>query len=670
MFNKLPVLILLALGACGLTDPLVKNQAGRVADQEFEQRAQVQDLAARNRLVRAERDVPIMGTPPREGAGLVGEIDIGKTLGGERTADAGKKSKTSRVKLDFADTSLKEIIVVFMHDYLKKPYSFHDSFKDRKVNLFFDASATHEEVIQLFDTLLDNYGVRLRYNGNTYIIGSADDKAPQGYQPAPHGVGDAIGVFRPSFVEAKDLLQLARQVIKQGDRLSLLPGNVLVLNSTSTELRAVAALVRDVDIPTFANKQILIYVPRYLSAASLLAVLDSYQSQLYGSQGGAKPFEAKQVPDSERVVIVAANRVARDLIMQFLDQTDVMSASQRRVFQYSLGTQVAAELLPNLTALLKPVLKNQTELNIVADKASNSLFIHASPDEFAEIRKLLARLDFRPPAVQVEVVIANVSLSSNMKLGVEWYLKHTGHLLSDLTAKMGVNTSFTSGLNFGIVGGGSTYAILQLIGSETSFSLLSSPKIVVKNGSTAKISVGAEQPVIKQKTINNASAGNNTVVEPEYKKIGLDLEVTPFVNQNNEIRMVLKLKDTSITGTTLLGADSYPILANRELNTELVTADGTTVFLGGIRKQQASDSSEKIPGLGDIAGIGALFRTKNNIDEGSELIVFATPSIILDQQGAELVTAAILRAGKREFEDLRPQPIQSPSPANATKAVE
>ena len=672
MLNKLiPVLLLLFVSACGLTDPLIRNQAGRVAEQALEPGGEAgRELAQRNRQVRNELDVPVMAPPPRDGAGIIGEIDIGKTLNAERGNASVGKGKRTRVKLDFADTSLKDIVVVFMHDYLKKPYSFQDSFKDRKVNLFFDANATREEVIQLFDTLLDSYGVRLRYSGGTYLIGVADDKAPQAYQPAPHGVGDAVGVFRPTFVEAKDLLQLAKQVIKQGDRLSLLPGNILVLNSTSTELRAVAALVRDVDVPAFANKQILIYVPRYLSAASLLAVLDSYQSQLTGSQGGAKQFEAKQVPDSERVVIVAANAVARDLVVQFLDQTDVAAANQRRVFQYALGTQLAADVLPNLTSLLKSVLKNQAELSIVADKASNSLFIYASPEEFAEIRKLLARLDFRPPAIQVEVVIANVSLSSNMKLGVEWYLKSTGRWLSDVTTKLGVNTSFTSGLNLGIVGNNSTYAILQAIGSETTFSLLSSPKIVVKNGATAKISVGAEQPVIKQKTVNNASAGNNTVVEPEYKKIGLDLEVTPFVTQNNEVRMILKLKDTSITGTTLLGADSYPILANREINTELVTGDNKTVFLGGIRKQQTSDTSEKIPGLSDVSYLGALFRTKNNVDEGTELIVFATPTIMLDQQGADLVTAAIISASKREFVDPRPAPPAAATPVPATVGAE
>jgi general secretion pathway protein D len=651
-----PFFIAVLLAGCSLFEPMSKNQAGRIADREQARNGSMpEEMAVRNMTLRQERSNTVMAAPPREGAGIVGEIDVGKSVAEAERKGVAAKAKGSHVKLDFADASLKDIVVVFMQDYLRKPYTFQDSFKDRKVNLFFDAMATREELIQLFDTLLDNYGVRLRFAGGVYLIGAADDKektAPV-LQPSPLGIGDAVGVFRPRFIDAKDLQALAKQVMKQADRIAVLPGNVAVVNSTSVDVRAVASVLQDVDVPAFANKQILIYAPRYLSAPSLIAVLDSYQAQLAGGQATAKQFEAKQIPESERVVIVAANTVARDLVLQFLDQTDVVGANQRRVFQYSLGTQFAVDLNANLTPLLKSVFKSPAELSVVPDKSSNSLFIYATPDEFAEIRKLLDRMDFRPPAVHIDIVIAEVNLTENMSYGVEWYLKSTGKWLADVTTKLGVAADATSGMTIGIVAPNNTYATLQLLGSETSVSLLTSPKIVVKNGATAKISVGQEQPVIKTKTTNNAAAGQNTIVEPEFKKIGLELEVTPFVTQNNEIRLTIKLKDTAIVGTEILGADKYPVLANREISTDLVTGDGKTVFLGGIRKQLANDTSQKIPGFGDLNYIGALFRDKSMQSNGQELIILATPTIMLDQQGADLVTRALVRAARDSFEDIR-----------------
>ncbi|MFA6314468.1 MAG: hypothetical protein WC681_23550, partial [Sterolibacterium sp.] len=458
---------------------------------------------------------------------------------------------------------------------------------------------------------------------------------------------------------------LAKQVAKKADKVTLLPGNVVIVSSTSTDVRAVAALLADVDVPAFSNKKVLVYIPRYLSVASLVAVLEAYQAQLSGPQTGSKQFEAKQILESEKVVIVAANAVARDLVMQFLAQTDVVNANQRRIYQYSLGTQLALDLKVNLDLLIKASIKNHSEIAVVADKTSNSLFIYATPDEFAEIRKLLMRMDYRPPSVQIDVAIAEVNLSNNMQYGVEWYLKSTGRWLADVTTSLGITGA---SMVAGIIAPNNTYATLQLLGSETSFSLLSNPKIVVKNGATVKINVGREQPVIKSKNINNNSGGANTVIEPEYKKIGLELEVTPFVTQENEVRMIIKVRDTSIVDTVKLGGttgDEYPVLANREVNTELVTGDGKTIFLGGIRKQESGDSGNKLPGLADAQFLGSLFRNRKMIDSGQELIILATPTIMLDQQGADLITNALLKAARREFNDPRkPLPVPAkPEPA-------
>ena len=665
------LITLFSVSGCSLFEPMVQLQSGKVADRALDERKHdLEGATEHNRERRKALEGEIMSAPARTGAGLIGEVDVAKVAKGQAGSSGTKKSgKAQPVRLEFADTSLKDIIVVFMQDYLKQPYSFEESFKDKKVNLYFNAEATRDDLIALFDTLLENYGVRLRYGGGMYLVGALDDKAAPALGPSPLGIGDAVGVFRPNFIEATGFLQLAKQVAKKADKVTMLPGNVVIVSSTSTDVRAVAALLAEVDVPAFSNKKVLVYIPRYLSPASLVAVLEAYQAQLSGPQTGSKQFEAKQILESEKVVIVAANAVARDLVMQFLAQTDVVNANQRRIYQYSLGTQLALDLKVNLDLLIKASIKNHSEIAVVADKTSNSLFIYATPDEFAEIRKLLMRMDYRPPSVQIDVAIAEVNLSNNMQYGVEWYLKSTGRWLADVTTSLGITGA---SMVAGIIAPNNTYATLQLLGSETSFSLLSNPKIVVKNGATAKINVGREQPVIKSKNINNNSGGANTVIEPEYKKIGLELEVTPFVTQENEVRMIIKVRDTSIVDTVKLGGttgDEYPVLANREVNTELVTGDGKTIFLGGIRKQESGDSGNKLPGLADVQFLGSLFRNRKMLDSGQELIILATPTIMLDQQGADLITNALLKAARREFNDPR-KPLPAPEkPAQAADAA-
>ena len=643
------------LTSCALTKPVVPNQAGRIAAERLSKKdPELAALPEHTKQLRNEGDEEVMKAPARDGSGFVGEVDIDQAL---LPKSKGSKAKgaASAVKLDFVDASLKDVVIAFM-DYLKQPFNFQDSFKDRKVNLFFEAKATREELTQLFDTLLENYGVKLRYGGGVYYVGSSDDKGAPLQQPSPIGVGDSLGVFRLNFIEAREFQTLAKQITKYPDKIGVLPGNVVVVNSTGTDVRAVRSLREDVDIPAFAGKFVLVYAPRYLSAASLVALLDNALAQLAGggaAQGGNKQYEAKQVPETERIVIVAANKTARDLVIQLLAQSDVAGANYRRVFQYVLGTQSAVDIVANLSVLVKSVIKSPGEINIVPDKMSNSLFIYASPEEYVEIRKLLVRMDFRPPAVQIDMVIAEVTLTNAMRYGVEWFLKKSGRWLADADTRLGFNVATTGGIGVGIIDAVNNFATLQLLGSETSFSLLSSPKLVVRNGATAKIAVGSEQPVIKTKTNSNAAAGVNTVIEPEYKKIGLEMEVTPFVSSSNEVRILIKLKDTSITGTVPLAGDNYPILANRELNTDLVTADGRTIFLGGIRRQQANDSMTKVPGAGDLPVVGAAFRNKSIDDSGSELIILATATVILDQQGADAVTRALIRASRQSMRDLR-----------------
>jgi type II secretory pathway component GspD/PulD (secretin) len=284
----------LALSGCGLTGLPRADQAGRIADQQLEARdAELDKLAERNSKLRKEADEAVMDVPAKAGSGVVGEIDLSKAFTGKDRRQIVSKGKADAVKLEFTDASLKDIIIVFMQDYLKQPYTFQPSFKDAQVNLFFDAKATREDLIKLFDTLLENYGVRLRYSGGVYLIGSVEDKTSVIQQPSPLGIGDAVGVFRANYLDAREFLALARQVVKYPEKLSVITGNVIIVNSTSIDVRAVHALLQDIDQPSFSGKHILVYSPRYLSAASMIALLDNTQNQLLGTQNISRQFDAK-----------------------------------------------------------------------------------------------------------------------------------------------------------------------------------------------------------------------------------------------------------------------------------------------------------------------------------------------------------------------------------------
>jgi len=115
---------------------------------------------------------------------------------------------------------------------------------------------------------------------------------------------------------------------------------------------------------------------------------------------------------------------------------------------------------------------------------------------------------------------------------------------------------------------------------------------------------------------------------------------------DGDVKLTLVLKDSSIVDSKRIDNNDYPVLSTREIKTEVVVQDGGTIFLGGLRRSRNNRTLSKIPLLGDFPGLlGAPFRNNSETGEMSELVVMLTPVIVLDQQGADIVSRALVNAG-------------------------
>lgn len=595
------------------------------------------------------QDAALMSKPPRSGSGVVSEMALQQHNPGTQPSGAPKDGDSQQITLDFTDTSLRTVVESIFGDYLKAPFTVSEDFKDKSVNLTLHASATRDQLLSLLQTFLESQGVRLKYADGLYILGGGD-KATKA-MPSPEGIGDAIGLFRFRYIEVKDFLPVARQVLSTPDRAVVIPAyNALSAVAPASEVRAIKRLAEQLDIPYFSGKHVVIYTPRYLSAKGMVAMLEQFQDQL-GSTA-AKPnrqFEVKDIADMERVVIVAANQDARDVVMEYINKVDSVDKNRRQVFQYSLGMQKSTELATNIASVLKQLNKDTPELTPVSDKESNSIMFVATPDEYAEIRKLIARLDQRPSAVHVNVTVAEVYLNDGLQYGVQWYLGKLGGALADISSNLATGGS---AMVVRAVSNGSdnSFVVLDALASVSRFSILSNPQIIVRNGTKATITVGGDEPVVQGRVPSGTQTGGTSLAATQFTtvKTGLELEVTPGISPDGDVKMQIKLTDTRIAGYVTVGsgndAVSQPRLSNRKLDTDLVVGDGSTIFLGGIRQTTNINDSKMIPELGEIPWLGWLFRNRNDTVNTTELIVLVTPTVIMDQQGADIVTRAILNA--------------------------
>ncbi|HEX7129576.1 MAG TPA: type IV pilus secretin PilQ [Rhodanobacteraceae bacterium] len=309
--------------------------------------------------------------------------------------------------------------------------------------------------------------------------------------------------------------------------------------------------------------------------------------------------------------------------------------------------------------------------SVTFDERTNTLLVNDTPEKVQEIRQLVSVLDKPVQQVLIEarVVIAtdNFTRELGAKLGFDTWGKSgrqriigapTAGDVTDLNNSLvaqqqavsqgKANPGFTypGGLNVNLPSttqGTSSFAVgiisghymldlelsaAQLEGrSET----ISAPKVITANQQEAVIDQGQE---IGYVTFQNSgggggSAGTATV---QFKDAVLELRVTPTITADNRVFMQLKVKKDAINSLVPNpGGGFVPQLDKREIDTSVLVDNGQTVVLGGVYEFQKSTDMSKVPFLGDIPVLGALFRDKKNINNKAQLLIFVTPRI-LDQE--------------------------------------
>ncbi len=294
-------------------------------------------------------------------------------------------------------------------------------------------------------------------------------------------------------------------------------------------------------------------------------------------------------------------------------------------------------------AEIAKVLQGDSDASLLTDRGSvqvvsrtNSLLIKDTQQKLDELRALIEQLDI--PIRQVMIEARIVTLSSNFKeeLGVKWSGKKRvdnstgkgrdvtigGGKSGDVFTDLGVTGGASSALSIGFSTNGGTILNLQLSAllSDGGGEVISQPKVITADKKTAVIKSGKEIPY-EEKTSSGATA-------VAFKDAVLGLEVTPQITPDGRVIMDIKINNDD---TTNEASNNVPIISTNEITTQVLVEDGETVVLGGVFKQSKTKGEAKVPVLGDIPYVGALFRNKTESDVKEELLVFITPRIINEQ---------------------------------------
>ncbi|WP_236585542.1 type IV pilus secretin PilQ [Dyella sp. EPa41] len=279
------------------------------------------------------------------------------------------------------------------------------------------------------------------------------------------------------------------------------------------------------------------------------------------------------------------------------------------------------------------------------DDRTNTLLINDNPQKIRELRELISILDKPVQQVLIEsrIVIAtdNFTRELGAKFGVQGARTNpSGQVLStggksngDGTAG-GINVnlpSTTNGGSFALGILGKNYALdLELSAAQTEgrSEVISSPRVITANQQEAVIRQGQEIGYVTYQNSSTGAAGSGTATV-QFKDAVLELKVTPTITSDNRVYLMINVKKDALAGyVTVPGSGQVPTIDTREINTSVLVDNGQTVVLGGIYEITKQNSATKVPGLGDIPGLGILFRNTSRQSDKAELLIFVTPRIL------------------------------------------
>ena len=539
-----------------------------------------------------------------------------------------------------------------------------------KVTVISSRPMDSDEVYQVFLSILKVHGFAAVPSGEVIKIvpdvNAKQDGIPTASDGSP-GRGDEMvtRVVQVDNVAAAQLVPILRPLVPQQGHLAAYPAtNVLIISDRANNVERLLTIIRRID--QVSDSEIEVITLQYASAVEVVRVLTSLKRATPAAKGSAAAGGGQVLVADERTnsVLLSGDRASRLRMRAIISHLDTPLDTGGNTDVIYLRYATAADIVDTLLGVGKieeqeaqqgkgKVTTPKGAFDIQADEATNALVITAPPDIMRTLKHVISQLDIRRAQVLVEAVIAEVSEDSAKELGVQWAFggsdnsspvgivnfTNSGSLVSDVingAAAVADGGSFPSIVDNALLGVAKTngsfnyLAVMNLLASDANTNILSTPTLVTLDNEEAEIVIGENVPFVTGSfTSTGASDGaTNPFQTIQRQDVGLTLKIKPQINEGDALRLEIEQEVSSIADSVAGASD---IVTNkRSIKTNVMVDDGQVVVLGGLIEEQIGESVQKVPLLGDIPFLGALFRSKTAKVNKTNLMVFIHPVILRD----------------------------------------
>ncbi len=586
------------------------------------------------------------------------------------------------VLLNFDQLPLPAFIQAVYATALKRTISIDAAVSARKdlVTLRSGKTLNAVEAESTARLLLKSYGIAVQDIGD--LVRFVPDTASTGYLPeirrgaalpgSPMPMRPVFQLVELQSVRTTDVVGFLRTLFGEKVRYTEDPArNSLLLSGNGDDVQAALEAMQVLDQPLFKGRNSIRISPSVWSADELARRLTEILTQEGYSVGttnaaGAVQFPITLLPVSGiNSVIVFAH--SKEVIAHIVDWAKVLDkpaekSTGRNFFSYQVRNTDASRLAETVQQLMtgataRPTTaQSQPGVNtppaptnvggVVVDKATNTILFKASSDDYADIVRLLRELDRAARQVLIEVTVAQVTLTDDVRLGVDWIFSRLNSGGRNVT-QLGGNTggpATTLGSFVGLAvtqldGSGGPRAILNALGTNDEVTLLSSPRVLARNGEQASIQVGDDVPVLTSQQTSSATGGTGLISTVQYRNTGTILKIKPVIHSSDQVDMDIS-QEVSKVGTASAGGINSPTISKNSIDTRLTLKHGSTYVLAGLITNDLTKTSSGVPFLKDIPILGNAFKSSTDKKVRSELVILITPYIISDDGEARAVTDA------------------------------
>jgi len=429
------------------------------------------------------------------------------------------------------------------------------------------------------------------------------------------------------------------QVIERSNAL-------LVVAKTREQLQRAASWIQRLDRLDASSSNLRVYKAQHLQARRLAAMVNEIFNGVSASSSSAADEPASQFPPGS---------------LSDASNSDPNAASQPAEEGMEDTQQVAGG------GISQPASGGASGVRITANPENNTILIFARPDQQRSIEQAITALDRPQEQVAIEATIAEVTLTNELRYGVQFFLnsrnlgmgRDEGSVGLFKEAGQAVISRTLPGFNLLLGPETEPRVVLDALRGVTEVKVLSSPSVVVQDNKPAVLQVGDEIPIVTRTAQSVLDPEAPIVNNVEFRNTGVILKVHPRITGNGTINLVVEQEISSVQRSQ--AQSLTPTISQRKVSSTVSVTSGQTVMLGGLISERQQRGRDGVPVLGDLPLIGDAFRSNQNASSRTELIILIKPQVIRDSMDAQNVAEQMRSQLRLMNEPSRNVPLRRPA---------